>query len=114
MPVSHRMSASPTMPLFSEPLPVNPGSRVKGIGSAELGAARTPRINIRDLADIRVKVPALQIQADELERLRRAVDDIGTLIAETEKFIELARERRSALITATVTGQLDIAPKLAR
>ena len=33
---------------------------------------------------------------------------IDTLIAETERFIELARERRSALITAAVTGQIDV------
>jgi type I restriction enzyme S subunit len=30
------------------------------------------------------------------------------LIAETERFIELARERRAALITAAVTGQIDV------
>ena len=33
---------------------------------------------------------------------------IDSLIAETERFIELARERRSALITAAVTGQIDV------
>ena len=33
---------------------------------------------------------------------------IDALIAETERFIELARERRSALITAAVTGQIDV------
>lgn len=31
-----------------------------------------------------------------------------TLIAESERFVELARERRSALITAAVTGQIDV------
>lgn len=38
---------------------------------------------------------------------------IDTLIAETERFIELARERRSALITAAVTGQIDVRGKAA-
>ena len=33
---------------------------------------------------------------------------IDALIAETERFIELARERRAALITAAVTGQIDV------
>jgi type I restriction enzyme, S subunit len=33
---------------------------------------------------------------------------IDTLIVETERFIELSRERRSALITAAVTGQIDV------
>ena len=33
---------------------------------------------------------------------------IDALIAESERFIELARERRSALVTAAVTGQIDV------
>lgn len=33
---------------------------------------------------------------------------IDTLIAETERFIELSKERRAALITAAVTGQIDV------
>lgn len=83
-------------------------SRIKGIGSADLGAARTPRINVRDLCDIRLDIPRPGVQADEIGRLRRAVDDIDSLVSETERFIELARERRSALITAAVTGQIDV------
>lgn len=38
---------------------------------------------------------------------------IDTLIAETERFIELSRERRSALITAAVTGQIDVRGEVA-
>ena len=38
---------------------------------------------------------------------------IDTLIAETERFIELSRERRSALITAAVTGQIDVRAEVA-
>jgi type I restriction enzyme, S subunit len=83
-------------------------SRIKGIGSADLGSARTPRINVSDLCDIRLDIPAVESQADEIGGLRRAVEDIDTLIAETERFIELGRERRSALITAAVTGQIDV------
>lgn len=33
---------------------------------------------------------------------------VDSLIAKTERFIELARERRTALITAAVTGQIDV------
>ncbi|MFF0058245.1 restriction endonuclease subunit S [Streptomyces microflavus] len=49
---------------------------------------------------------------DEQRRMARHLDaetaKIDTLIAESERFIELARERRSALITAAVTGQIDV------
>lgn len=38
---------------------------------------------------------------------------IDTLIAETERFIGLARERRSALITAAVMGQIDVSESAA-
>lgn len=88
-------------------------SRIKGIGSADLGSARTPRINIRDLCDIRLDIPEPEVQSNEIRRLLRATEDIDTLIAETERFIELARERRSALITAAVTGQIDLAQSVA-
>ena len=48
----------------------------------------------------------------EQRRIVAYLDDqtakIDTLIAETERFIDLARERRSALITAAVTGQIDV------
>ncbi|GAA3669994.1 type I restriction enzyme S subunit [Yimella lutea] len=41
--------------------------------------------------------------------LERETARIGELIAKTERMIELSRERRSALITAAVTGQIDVA-----
>ncbi|MGI5165661.1 restriction endonuclease subunit S [Spirillospora sp. CA-253888] len=60
------------------------------------------------LADFKIAVPPL----DEQRRITAYLDDqsakIDTLIAEAERFIELARERRSALITAAVTGQIDV------
>ncbi|MFF8396926.1 restriction endonuclease subunit S [Streptomyces sp. NPDC016172] len=49
---------------------------------------------------------------EEQQRIAAFIDDqaakIDILIVETERFIELARERRSALITAAVTGQIDV------
>lgn len=60
------------------------------------------------LADFKVAVPPI----DEQQRITAYLDDqtarIDTLIVEAERFIELARERRSALITAAVTGQIDV------
>ena len=41
-------------------------------------------------------------------RLDSQTAKIDALIAETEQFIELSRERRSALVTAAVTGQIDV------
>jgi type I restriction enzyme S subunit len=61
------------------------------------------------------KVRALRVplvQPLEQERVVALLDDeatkTDTLIHECEHFIELAQERRSALITAAVTGQIDL------
>jgi type I restriction enzyme, S subunit len=60
------------------------------------------------LADFKVALPPL----DEQRRITAYLDErtgkIDALIAETEQFIELARERRAALITAAVTGQIEV------
>lgn len=82
--------------------------RVKGIGSAELGNARTPRINISDLGEIRLRIPDRAQQDSEQAEVMRQVARLDRLALEAERLIELARERRSALITAAVTGQIDV------
>lgn len=82
--------------------------RVKGIGSTDLGNARTPRINISDLGEIRIDVPDQAGQTLERSAVESQVERIDRLVAEAERFIELAQERRSALITAAVTGQIDL------
>ncbi|CAD5950705.1 MULTISPECIES: restriction endonuclease subunit S [Streptomyces] len=60
------------------------------------------------LREIELWLPPL----DEQRAIAAHLDDqtarIDSLIAETERFIDLARERRSALITAAVTGQVDV------
>lgn len=43
--------------------------------------------------------------ADYLDQQTAKID---LLVEETDRFIELSRERRSALITAAVTGQIDV------
>jgi type I restriction enzyme S subunit len=54
----------------------------------------------------------VHVPLDEQRRIVAYLDEqiakIDALIAETKTFIELARERRSALITAAVTGQIDV------
>lgn len=82
--------------------------RVKGIGSAELGNARTPRINITDLGEIRLELPDRAKQDEEHAEIMRQFAQLDGLVLETERFIEIAAERRSALITAVVTGQVDM------
>ena len=52
--------------------------------------------------------PSLEEQRRTAAHLDEQTAKIDTLVAETERFIELSRERRSALITAAVTGLIDV------
>lgn len=47
-------------------------------------------------------------QAGLVARFNREQREIDALIAKAQRFIELSRERRAALITAAVTGQIDV------
>lgn len=58
-------------------------------------------------------LPPLDEQLRVVAYLDEQTSKIDTLITETERFIELARERRSALITAAVTGQIDVRGEVA-
>ncbi|WP_454107183.1 restriction endonuclease subunit S [Micrococcus aloeverae] len=53
-------------------------------------------------------VPPLAEQREIADHLDRETAKIDALIAKAERFIELAQERRAALITAAVTGQIEI------
>ncbi|MEU3468833.1 restriction endonuclease subunit S [Streptomyces sp. NPDC006687] len=66
------------------------------------------RLNLGTLARTPVPLPAIQEQRRIAVYLDEQTAKIDTLIAEAERFIELSRERRSALITAAVTGQIDV------
>ena len=57
---------------------------------------------------IEIPVPPLARQSEVVNRIDGQTRKVDTLIAETELFIELSKERRAALIAAAVTGQLDV------
>ncbi|WP_052407339.1 restriction endonuclease subunit S [Allokutzneria albata] len=65
-------------------------------------------LNADIIGALRVPVPALDEQRRVVAAINGATSKIDTLIAETERFIELSKERRAALITAAVTGQIDV------
>lgn len=60
------------------------------------------------LADFKIAVPPLDEQLRLTKHLDEAAGQIDTLIAKAEQFIELSKERRAALVTAAVTGQIDV------
>ncbi|NEB55785.1 hypothetical protein G3I48_26430 [Streptomyces griseus] len=71
------------------------------------GATRA-RLNTKVVQQVEIPLPDLDVQHMLVARSAAETEKIDALVAETERFIELSRERRSALITAAVTGQIDV------
>lgn len=63
---------------------------------------------LSDLRSFYFARPAFEEQERIVKELEVSTSRIDTLIARAEEHIALAKERRSALITAAVTGQIDV------
>ncbi len=61
-----------------------------------------------ELKDLIFPVPDVQEQQKILDLAQASADRVGKLLHTTLKSINLLKERRSALITAAVTGQIDL------
>jgi type I restriction enzyme S subunit len=82
--------------------------RLRGIGSANSGAVRTPRISVGDLGAILVDFPSSAQQTAELRAVSNSAERIEDAISVAQRSVSLARERRAALISATVTGKINV------
>lgn len=74
-------------------------------------------IGMGALKSFKIPLPPLEEQRRIVTRAHEQTAKIDALIAKTEQFIELVKERHDALISAVVTGQVDVrtaAPKGAR
>lgn len=65
------------------------------------------------LGNLPIPAPSLATQRRVVASLDAQLGKIEETIAETERFIELSKERRTALITAAVTGQIDVQDEVA-
>lgn len=66
-------------------------------------------LGFNEVAQIRVPVPPLHQQQCILLDITRATRSIDSVVERTQESVARLRELRSALITAAVTGQLDVA-----
>jgi type I restriction enzyme S subunit len=82
-------------------------SLLRGIGSVDSTAVRTPRLNWKDLADVDVTLPDPKEMREACAFLERETSQIDTLISKKEQLIEKLLERRQSLITQVVTKGLD-------
>lgn len=60
------------------------------------------------IGNLQITVPPLNEQQEIAFTIMNASNRVDALVQKTERSIELLKERRSALITAAVTGQIDL------
>jgi type I restriction enzyme S subunit len=65
-------------------------------------------IYMPDISAFRCPLPPLGTQHEIVAALKSRTDEIDQLLAETEHALKLLSERRSSIITAAVTGQIDV------
>ena len=69
---------------------------------------RAPRFRFEAFKDIPLPVPPLEEQQKIIHLIESVSAETITLAAEAQRAIDLLQERRTALISATVTGQIDV------
>jgi len=79
----------------------------EALASGSLGAA-VRGINIFDLKRARIPVPPSEERSAIADYVRASLSGIESLSAEAERAIALLKERRAALISAAVTGRIDV------
>jgi type I restriction enzyme S subunit len=67
-----------------------------------------PNINQDIVANLWIPSPSMEEQKSIVESIDHESERINRLISKTQHSIELLKERRSAFITAAVTGQIDV------
>jgi type I restriction enzyme S subunit len=76
--------------------------------AAHSAKAAVPGIDRNDIHVLPAAVPPLDEQRDIVAHLDRATAKMDALITEAQRAIDLLQERRAALISAAVTGKIDV------
>lgn len=82
-----------------------------GFLSTQAPSTRQRSVDFRNwgtFASVPLVLPSVEHQKAFVAAYRQQVTQIDALIGKAEEHIALAKERRSALITAAVTGQIDV------
>lgn len=74
----------------------------------ELTGISVPHISTGQIGEFKFYLPSAEEQSTVVESYERETRKISALISETENSIELLREHRTALISAAVTGKIDV------
>lgn len=79
-----------------------------GVMDDIVNATAQPALSLGEMNSLPIAVPPIAEQGVIVDVLRRRIDEIDALSAEVHRAVTLLRERRSALISAAVTGQIDV------
>lgn len=69
---------------------------------------RAPRFRFESFRDVYLPVPPFEEQQEIIRLIESVTVETLTLTAEAQRAIDLLQERRTALISAAVTGQIDV------
>jgi type I restriction enzyme S subunit len=69
---------------------------------------RAPRFRFSSFKDVLLPVPPLNEQIEIVRHIEKELKEVHILEQEVDKAIKLLQERRTALISAAVTGQIDV------
>lgn len=85
-------------------------TNLKQLGAMDdiVNATAQPALSLGGMNGLPVLLPGLDEQREIVHRLRERLLQFDTLLAEAERAIELLQERRTALISAAVTGKIDV------
>ena len=72
------------------------------------GGSTSPHINISDIINFDMAIPPLREQLEISSYIERRVDRLDGAIATAGSAVALLSERRAALISAAVTGKIDV------
>lgn len=78
------------------------------LAMVEESAHGTKRLDSDRLRDLKIPIPPLQEQKRLLDEIDTELERLATLQEGLRTLIELLQEKRKALITAAVTGQIDV------
>jgi type I restriction enzyme S subunit len=73
-----------------------------------VGFSAQPGIYLGTLANFQIPVPPLGEQREIIKYCKSNAERFSNLIGRAENAIELMQERRTALISAAVTGKIDV------
>lgn len=85
-------------------------SLAKKIGGFDdiVNTSAQPALSLSGLNNMKLPIPAIQEQQQIINYLDEKTSKIDKLIEKANKTIELLKERRTALISAAVTGKIDV------